>query len=182
MVSQRAGHDWDTEQQQRPFLCSSCASLRSIQLLSFIVPVLALNIPLISPVFLRRSLACPILLFPSISLHCSLKKAFLSPLWNSAFSGYIFPFLLCLLLLFFSQLFVRPLQTTTLPSCISFSLGWFWSTLPVQCYELPSIVLHVLRLPDLIPWMYLSPPLFNHKAFDLGHTWMVLWFSLLFSI
>ena len=41
----------------------------------------------ISPVFLRRSLVFPILLF-SISLHCSLKKAFsslLAILWNSAF-------------------------------------------------------------------------------------------------
>ena len=41
--------------------------------------------------------------------------------------GYIFPFLLCLSCLFFSQLFVRPPQTATLPSCISFSRGWFWS-------------------------------------------------------
>ena len=43
----------------------------------------------ISPVFLLRSLVFPILLFSSISLHCSLKKAFLSLLailWNSAFS------------------------------------------------------------------------------------------------
>src|SRR5574342_687708 len=38
--------------------------------------------------------------------------------------GYIFPFLLCLLLLFFSQVFVRPPQTTILPFCISFSWGW----------------------------------------------------------
>ena len=34
--------------------------------------------------------------------------------------GYIFHFLLCLLLLFFYQLFGRPPQTTSLPSCISF--------------------------------------------------------------
>ena len=34
--------------------------------------------------------------------------------------GFIFPFLPCLLLLFFSQLFVKPHQTTTLPSFISF--------------------------------------------------------------
>ena len=26
---------------------------------------------------------------------------------------------------------------------------------------------------DLIPWIYLSLPLYNHKGFDLGHTWMV---------
>ena len=29
-------------------------------------------------------------------------------------------------------------------------------------------------LLDLIPWIYFSLPLYNHKGFDLGHTWMVL--------
>ena len=40
-----------------------------------------------SLIFLKRSLVFPILLFSSISLHCSLRKAFLSLLailWNSA--------------------------------------------------------------------------------------------------
>ena len=37
-------------------------------------------------------------------------------------------------LLFSSQLFVKPPQTTILPSCISFSLGWFWSLPPGQCF------------------------------------------------
>ena len=55
-------------------------------------------------------------------------------------SGYVFPFLLCLSFLFFSQLFVRPPQTTILPFCISFSWGWSWSLFPVQCHEPPSIV------------------------------------------
>ena len=40
-------------------------------------------------------------------------------------NGYIFPFLFCLLLLFFSKQFVRPPQKTILPFCISFS--WEWS-------------------------------------------------------
>ena len=40
---------------------------------------------------------------------------------------YIFPFFLCLSLLFFSQLFVRTPQTTTLPSCVYFSWRWFQS-------------------------------------------------------
>ena len=35
---------------------------------------------------------------------------------------------------------------------------------------------------DLIPWIYLSLPLYNCKGFDLGHTWMVWSFSLLSSI
>jgi len=38
---------------------------------------------------------------------------------------YIFPFLPCLSLLFFPQLFVKLPQTITLHSCISFSFRWF---------------------------------------------------------
>ena len=54
-------------------------------------------------------------------------KAFLSLLaiFETLHSnGYIFPFLLCFLHFFFSQLFVRPPQTTILLFCISFSWGW----------------------------------------------------------
>ena len=58
---------------------------------------------------------------------------------------YIFPFLLCLSHLFFSQLFVRLPQTVILPFCISFSWGWYWSLPPVQCYKPPSIVLQALN-------------------------------------
>ena len=49
---------------------------------------LAWNIPLVSLIFLKTSLVFPIQLFSSISLHWSLRKAFLSLLailWNSAF-------------------------------------------------------------------------------------------------
>ena len=54
--------------------------------------------------------------------------------------GYIFPFILCFLLLFFSQLFVRPPQRDILIFHISFSWGWSWSLSPVQCHETLSIV------------------------------------------
>ena len=60
------------------FLISS-ASVRSTPFLSFSVPVLAWNVPLVSLIFLTRSLVFPILLFSSISLHCPLENAFLSP-------------------------------------------------------------------------------------------------------
>ena len=53
------------------------------------MPTLAWNIPLITPISLKRSLVFPILLFSSTSLYCLFKKAFLSLLailWNSAFS------------------------------------------------------------------------------------------------
>ena len=52
------------------------------------MPIYTWNIPLVSLVFLKRSLVFPILLFSSISLHWSLRKAFLSLLailWSSAF-------------------------------------------------------------------------------------------------
>ena len=80
------------------FLISS-ASLRSITILSFIVSIFAWNIPLISLIFLRRSLVFPLLLFSSISLHWSLWIAFLFFLlfFGTLHSdGYRFPFLLCL--------------------------------------------------------------------------------------
>ena len=70
--------------------------------------------------------------------------------------GYIFPFLLCLKFLFFSQLFVRPPQTSTLPFCISFSWGWFWSLPHVWCYKPASIVLQALFLSDLNPCISLD--------------------------
>ena len=42
----------------------------------------------------------------------------------TAANAYIFPFLLCFALLFFSQLFVRPPQRAILLFCISFPWGW----------------------------------------------------------
>ena len=69
------------------FLISS-ASVRSIPFLSYIEPMFAWNVPLVSLIFLKRSLVFPILLLSSISLHWSLRKAFLSLLailWNLAF-------------------------------------------------------------------------------------------------
>ena len=41
-----------------------------------------------------------------------------------------------------------------------FPLGWFCSLPPVQYYGLLSIVLQALCLLDLIPWIYLSFPLY----------------------
>ena len=70
------------------FLISS-ASVRSIPLMSFIVRIFACNILLVSLIFLKRSLVFPILLFSSISLRWSLRKAFLSlfaVLLNSAYT------------------------------------------------------------------------------------------------
>ena len=69
------------------FLISS-ASVRSIPFLSFTEPIFAWKVPLVSLIFLKGSLVFPILLFSSMSLHHSLRKAFLSLLdilWSLAF-------------------------------------------------------------------------------------------------
>ena len=101
-------------------------------------------------VFLR-DLVFPLLLLYSSFIHCSLKKAFLSlhAIFFRALHliGCTFPFLPCFSLLLFLQLFVKSPQTTTLPSCISFSLVWFCS--------LPSV------------WYYtdLHPQFFRHTVY-----------------
>ena len=76
--------------------------------------------PLLLCIFHLRRLSYPSLLF---SRRC--------------IQWHIFPFLPCLSRLFFLWLFVTPSQTTTLPSCISFSLGWFWS-LQVEAFVAPQ--------------------------------------------
>ena len=57
-----------------------------------------------------------------------------------------------------------------------------WSLSPVQCHKPSAIVFQALCLSNLITWIYVSLPLYNHEGFDLGHTWMVSWLSLLSSI
>ena len=50
------------------FLISS-ASTKSLPFISFIVPIFGQNLPLISPILLKRSLVFPLLLFSSIFIH-----------------------------------------------------------------------------------------------------------------
>ena len=158
------------------FLISS-VSVRYIPFLSFIVPIFAWNVPLVSLVFLKRSLVFPILLFSSISLHWLLEEGFpISPYFSFELCiqmgiSFLFSFAFC-----FSSVLsylLRPPQTAILPFCISFSGGWSGSLSPVQCHEPPSIGLQALYLSDLIPWIYLSLPVYNCKGFDLDHIWML---------
>ena len=81
--------------------------------------------------------------------------------------GYIFLLLLCLSLLFFSQLFARAPQTTILPFSISFSWGWFCSLPPVQSYSIPSSsgTLSKSNLLNL-----LVTPVYNHKVLDFYYS------------
>ena len=87
--------------------------------------------------------------------------------------AYNFPFLLGFSPLFFSQLFVRPPQTAILIFCICFPWGWSWSLSPIQCHAPLTLVHQALYLSDLVSWIYFSLPLYNHKGFYFGHTWMV---------
>ena len=127
-----------------------------IPFLSFIVLIFAWNVPLVSLIFMKRSLVFPILLFSSI-LCIDLEEGFLiSPWYSLELCIQIgISFLFSFAFSSSSFLFVKPSQTTVLPFCISFSWIWFWSLPPVQCHEPPSIVLQALSLSELIPWIYL---------------------------
>ena len=121
------------------------------------MPIFAWNVPFVSLIFLKRSLVFSILFFSSISLHWSLRKVF-SPLLAVSGTlhsyGYIFPLLLCFLLLFFSQLFVMPSQTTMLP----LFMGMFLITASCTVSG-TSIHSSTGTLSNLIPWIYLSHPI-----------------------
>ena len=157
------------------FFLISYATVRSIPFLSFIVPNFAWNIPLVSLIFLKRSLVFPILLFPTISLHWSLRKAFLSLLailWNSALKW---------VYLSFSPLLFASLLSSAICRASSDSHFAFWHffflgivLIPVSC-PMPWTSVHSSSgtLSDLIPWINFSLPLYNRKGFNLGHTWMV---------
>ena len=101
------------------------ASARSMLFMSFIMPISDEMFPWYL-FLLKRSLVFFILLFSSVL--CTDHRGSLSYLSLLFFGtlhsdGYIFPFHLRLLLLFFSQLFVRPFQTTILPFLYFFFLG-----------------------------------------------------------
>ena len=57
---------------------------------------------------------------------------------------------------------------------------FLWMTLVTTICTVLQTSIHSssYTLSDVIPWIYLSLPLYNHKGFDLGHTWMAQWFSL----
>ena len=146
----------------------SSASVTSIPFLSFVEPIFTWNIPFVSLIFLKRSLVFPFLLFSSIYLHWSLRKAFLSLLailWNSAFKWVYLSFSP---LSFTSLLFIAVCKTSS-DNHFAFLHFFFLGMPPVQCHEPESIVLQALCLSHLIPWIYLSLLLYNHKEFDLGH-------------
>ena len=142
--------------------------------LPFILPILAENVPLISPNFLKWSLVFLILLFRYITLHCFFKKALsrLASLWNFAFSR-VYAILSPLL---FTSLLLSAMCKVSSANHFAFVHFFFFVmvlvTVSWQCCKPLSVVLQALYLLDLIPSICLSLPKCNHKGFDLGHTWM----------
>ena len=126
------------------FLISS-ASVRSILSLSFIVPIFAWNILLVSLIFPRRSLVFPILLFSSISLCWSLRKALLSLLailWNSAFRWIYL--LILLAILFFYCLFYKTVVSYITKHVIGPLIKWSY-VVPYDINDCNNITLDMGR-------------------------------------
>ena len=150
------------------FFLISFASVRSIPFLSFIVPILAWNIPLVSLIFLKRSLIFPILLFSSVSLHWSLRKVFLSILailWNSSPKWeYLFFSPLPFTSLLFSAIF-----KTSSDNHFAFLHFFFLETFLITTSFTMSWHCNGTLL-DLILWIYLPFPLYNCNRLDLGHS------------
>ena len=144
-------------------LLISSASLRSLLFLSFIAPILAWNVPLIPPIFLKRSLVFLILLFSSSSLHCSFKKAFLcllAFLWNSAFCWVYLS--LSLLLFTFLHSAICKASSDNHFVFLHFFFGMVLVT--TFCTMLwTSVHSFSGSLSYLVPWMYSSRPLYNHS-------------------
>ena len=133
-------------------------------LLYFIVPIFALNVPLVALIFLKRSLVFPILLFSSISLHWSERKAFLfllAILWNSAFKWVYLSFSP---LPFTSLLFTAIYKASSENHFAFLHLFYLGMVLiPVSCI-MSWTSIHSSSgtlLSDLIPWIYFSLPLYN---------------------
>ena len=128
--------------------------------------------------FLEESLVFPILLFSSISLHWSVRKAFLSLLailWNSAFKWVYLSFSpLPLASLLFSDI-CKASSDNHIAFLHFFFLGMVLITVSYAMWwasvHSSSGTLSVRSNP-LISWIYLSLPLCICKGFDLGHTWM----------
>ena len=155
----------------------SFASVRSIPVLSFIVPIFAWNVPLVSLIFLKIRLSHSIVFLYFFYVDHRGRLSYLFLLFFGTLHQMGMSFLLASLL--FTDICKASSDSHFV--FLHFFFGeWSCSLPPVQCHELPFIVLQ--SLSDLIPWIYSSLPLYNHKGFDLGHNWMVYWFSLLSSI
>ena len=78
---------------------------------------------------------------------------------------YIFPFFLCLF-----TVICKASSDNHFAFLLFFFLGVVLITASCTMLYI-SIHISSCTLSDLIPWIYLSLPLYNCKGFDLGHTW-----------
>ena len=134
----------------------SSSSIRSVPFLSFIVPIFVWNVPLVSLILLKSSLVFPVL-FPSISLNCSLRKAFLchlAILWNSAFRWIYLSFFS---FAFHFSSFPAICKTSSDRHYAFFSFLFLGDGLIIACYTVLQTSVHSSSgtLWDLILWIYL---------------------------
>ena len=177
------------------FLISS-ASLRSIAFLSFIVPIFAWSVLLISLILLKRSLVFPILLFSSISFHWSLRRTFLSLLailWNSAFKWVYCSFspLLFFCLLFsvicktssdehFAYTLIKSLKTKS-----KWCFKWYGKIIVLKIYQWMTPSLFLSPLSSNLYYCFISAPfqdqpnlIASERQIDKVSLW---WVRLFFS-
>ena len=154
-------------------LLISSVFFNSIPFLSFIMPF-AWKCSLGVSNFLKETYSLPYSLF-SISLHWSLRKAFLSLfaiLWNSPFRWIYLSFSS---LPFASLLFSAICKAFSDKHFAFLHLFFLGMVLITASYTMLWTSIHSSSdtLSNLILWMYLSLPLYKHERFDSGYTWMV---------
>ena len=142
-------------------LLISSASVRSIPFLSFIVPIFEWNVPLVSLIFLKPSLIFPILLFYFVFALITEEAFPISTCYSLELSiqmGISFLFSFAFSFSFFSQLFIRPPQTTILQSFCLFAFLFLGDDLD-NCllYNvtnlLPYFFSHSIRYNPLNPFL-----------------------------
>ena len=156
------------------FLTSS-VSVRSMPFLSFIVPIVAWNVPLVSPIFLKRSLSLShstvVLYFFALITEEGFLISPCSSLELYIQMGISFLFSLCLASLLFSAIWKASSDNN-----FAFLHFFFSGMVLITAFcsmSRNSIHSSSGTLWNLIPWIYLSLSLYICNGSDLGHTWMV---------
>ena len=163
------------------FFLITSASTRSLPFLFFIVPIFGQYVPLILPIFLKIFLVFPFCCFPLFLCIVHWRRFFCFSLLFVGTQPLVwctFPFLPWFSLLFSLQLFGKPPQTTTLPSCYFYPLGWFLSWLPTQVlwtsvHSSSGISFHLVQTFSHV-WLLVTPcmPGFpvHHQLLKLAQT------------
>ena len=144
-----------------------------IPFLSFIVPIFSWNVPFVSLLEEISSLCHSIVFLYFFALIT--EEGFLislSILWNSAYKWVYLSFSP----LPFVSLLFSAISKPSSDNHFAFLHFFFLRMvlIPASCTMSQTSVHSSLgTLSGLIPWIYLSLPLYNLKGFDLGHTWMI---------